>query len=75
MLFRSVGKELTYADCAAFVHLPTVSQAAKAIYGDDPLADVPGLKEYSSMLRQRPHAITVNNDRKKGMEAFIARRK
>lgn len=70
-----VGKELTYADCAAFVHLPTVSQAAKAIYGDDLLADVPGLKEYSSMLRQRPHAITVNNDRKQGMEAFIARRK
>lgn len=70
-----LGKELTYADCAAFVHLPTVSQAAKAIYGDDPLADVPGLKEYSSMLRQRPHAITVNNDRKKGMEEFIARRK
>ena len=70
-----LGKELTYADCAAFVHLPTVSQAAKAIYGDDFLADVPGLKEYSSMLRQRPHAITVNNDRKKGMEEFIARRK
>lgn len=70
-----LGKELTYADCAAFVHLPTVSQAAKAIYGDDPLADVPGLKEYSSMLRQRPHAITVNNYRKKGMEEFIARRK
>ena len=70
-----LGKELTYADCAAFVHLPTVWQAAKAIYGDDPLADVPGLKEYSSMLRQRPHAITVNNYRKKGMEEFIARRK
>ncbi len=70
-----LGKEFTYADCAAFVHLPTVSQAAKAIYGEDPLADVPGLKEYSTMLRQRPHAIAVNNDRKTGMEEFTSRRK
>jgi glutathione S-transferase len=69
------GSEFTYADCAALTHLPTVSQAAKAIYGDDPLADIPGLKEYTAMLRQRPHAITVNNDRKSGMEAFMARRK
>jgi glutathione S-transferase len=69
-----LGNELTYADCAAFVHLPTVSQAAKAIYGEDPLAAVPGLKDYTSMLRQRPHAITVNNDRKKGMDDFIASR-
>ena len=70
-----LGEELTYADCAAFVHLPTVSQAAKAIYGEDPLAEVSGLKDYTAMLRQRPHAITVNNDRKKGMEEFVARRK
>lgn len=69
-----LGKDFTYADCAAFVHLPTVTQAAKAIYGEDPLADVPGLKDYTTMLRQRPHAITVNNDRKKGMEDFVARR-
>lgn len=69
-----LGEEFTYADCAAFTHLPTVSQAAKAIYGEDPLADIPGLKDYTTMLRQRPHAITVNNDRKKGMEDFIARR-
>ncbi len=70
-----LGKEFTYADCAAFTHLPTVSQATKAIYGEDPLADIPGLKEYSSMLRQRPHAITVNNDRKRGMDEYIAHRK
>ena len=69
------GKDFTYADCAAFVHLPTVSQAAKAIYGEDPLAEIPGLKDYLTMLRQRPHAITVNNDRKSGMEAFVAHRK
>lgn len=70
-----LGKEFTYADCAAFTHLPTVSQATKAIYGEDSLADIPGLKEYSSMLRQRPHAITVNNDRKRGMDEYIAHRK
>ena len=70
-----LGDTFTYADCAAFVHLPTVSQAAKAIYGEDPFADIPGLKEYLSLLRQRPHAITVNNDRKKGMDEFIALRK
>ena len=70
-----LGDNFSYADCAAFVHLPTVSQAAKAIYGEDPLADIAGLKEYTTMLRQRPHAVTVNNGRKQGMEDFIARRK
>lgn len=69
------GKEFTYADCAAYTHLPTVAQTTKAIYGEDPLADILGLKEYSGMLRQRPHAITVNSDRKSGMEVFMARRK
>jgi glutathione S-transferase len=69
------GKEFTYADCAALTHLPTVSQTTKAIYGDDPLAEIPGLKEYTAMLRQRPHAISVNNGRKSGLETFIARRK
>ncbi len=69
-----LGKDFTYADCAAFCHLPTVSQAAKSIYAEDPFADVPGLKEFATMLRQRPHAITVNNDSKKGMEDFLARR-
>ena len=69
------GKEFTYADCAAYTHFPTVSQTTKAIYGEDMLAEIPGLKEYSTMLRQRPHAINVNNDRKSGMEAFMARRK
>lgn len=70
-----LGDNFSYADCAAFVHLPTVSQAAKAIYGEDPFADIVGLKEYTTMLRQRPHAVTVNNGRKQGMEDFIARRK
>ncbi|MDQ3259880.1 MAG: glutathione S-transferase [Pseudomonadota bacterium] len=69
------GKVFTYADCAACMHLPTVSQATKAIYGEDPIAAIPGLKEYAAMVRQRPHAITVNDDRKKGMEEFMARRK
>ena len=69
------GKEFTFADCAAFCHLPTVSQATKAIYGKDMLEEMTGLKEYSSMLRQRPHAQKVNADRKAGMEEFLAKRK
>ena len=69
------GKEFTFADCAAYCHLPTVSQATKAIYGKDMLEEMVGLKEYSAMLRLRPHTQKVNADRKAGMEDFMAKRK
>jgi len=69
------GNTFTYADCAAFVHIPNVSNTTKTIYGVDMLAVIPGLKEYTAMLRQRPHCVSVNAERKTNTEIFLERRK
>lgn len=58
------GKELTLADCAAFVHLPIVTLVTKMAYGRDFLEDIPQLKPYLKMLGERPAFARVNEDRK-----------
>jgi glutathione S-transferase len=58
------GKDLTLADCAAFVHLPLVSLASKLAYGRDFLADMPQVKPYLQMLGERPAFRKVSEDRK-----------
>jgi glutathione S-transferase len=68
------GAQLTYADCAAFAHLPLISDTCKAMFGEDLLASIPGLRDYLGRLRLRPHAERVNSDRKAGVEAFVAYR-
>jgi glutathione S-transferase len=69
------GPALTYADCAAMVHLPAVTSTTKVIYGEDVLAGVAGLKDYLAMMVQRPHVLAVNQARKAGMEEFLAHRR
>ncbi len=63
------GAEFSLADCVAFVHLPLVSMASKAIYGQDVLADYP-VKDYLKMLGERPAVMRVTNDRKEGAVAL-----
>ena len=58
------GKELTIADCAAFVHLPLVTLVTKTFFGRDFLEDIPQLKSYLKMLGERPAFARVNEDRK-----------
>lgn len=58
------GKDLTLADCAAFVHLPLVSLVSKTAYGRDFLEDIPQVKPYLRMLGERPAFARVNEDRK-----------
>ena len=58
------GKELTIADCAAFVHLPLVSLVTKHGFGRDVLAEIPQIKPYLKMLGERPAFRQVNEDRK-----------
>ncbi len=67
------GKELTIADCAAFVHLPIISLATKLAYGADALEGVAPLKPYLKMLGERPAFARVNDDRKAAQEAARAR--
>jgi len=67
------GKELTLADCAAFVHLPLVSLATRLAYGRDALEALPELRPYLKMLGARPAFAKVNEDRK-AAQAALARK-
>lgn len=58
------GRELTIADCAAFVHLPLVTLVTKTFFGRDFLEDIPQMKPYLKMLGERPAFARVNEDRK-----------
>lgn len=70
------GKTFTHADCAAWVHLPLISQATKKIYGKDLVEELlPNAKPYLKLISARPLAEKVNADRKLGMEAMAARPK
>lgn len=66
------GDQLTAADIAAVVHLPTVSGIAKTVLGEDPLAGVKGLADYLGRLGQRPTVQRVRADRKADMPNFYA---
>ncbi len=57
------GPSFTLADCAAGVHLPLVSMATKAIYGEDMLAAYP-VRDYMKLLGERPAMQRVTADRK-----------
>jgi glutathione S-transferase len=67
------GDTFTLADCAAWVSLPLVSMATKAIYGEDLLA-AHGLdcKPYLKMVGERPSAQRVVGDRKRDQDAAKA---
>ena len=64
------GKDLTLADCAAFVHLPLVSISSKLAFGQDILESMPQIKDYLRMLGERPAFRTVNEDRKAAQAAM-----
>jgi glutathione S-transferase len=68
------GKELTLADCAAFVHLPVVSIATKMAYGRDFLDALPQVKPYIKMLGERPAFRRVNEDRKAAQAALAPKK-
>jgi glutathione S-transferase len=61
------GAEFTMADCAAVVHLPLVSMATKAVFGEDVLADFP-VRDYTKMMGERATVQKVNADRKANQE-------
>ncbi len=67
------GPTFTSADCAAFVSLPLVAMASKAIYGVDLLAEG-GIdwKPYVQRVGERPSAQKVSADRKAAQDAQMA---
>jgi glutathione S-transferase len=64
------GDTFTQADCAAWVSLPVVAMATKAVYGEDLLA-AGGIdwKPYVKFIGERPSAQRVSADRKADQEA------
>ena len=69
------GSDFSYADCAAYAHLPVVSSASQAVLGADALASVVGIADYLKQIAARPHAQRVNRERKAGLEPFAASRR
>lgn len=67
------GAEFTMADCCAFVSLPLVATATKAVLGNDLLADA-GIdwKAYVKGLSARPSIQRVEADRKAAVAAMAA---
>jgi glutathione S-transferase len=70
----AAGGDLSYADCAAGVHLPLVSLSTKIVYGRDVLEDFAAVKPYLKMLNERPTFRKMNDDRKVATEAMAAAR-
>lgn len=71
------GPNFTLADCVAGVHLPLISMASKAIYGEDVLAAFP-VRDYMKLLGERPAMQRVTADRKENavqLQQWIASRK
>lgn len=67
------GERFTLADCSAYVSLPLVAMATKAVYGED-LLNAAGIdwKPYVALVGQRPSAQRVSADRKREQEQFAA---
>ena len=61
------GDMFTVADCAAIVHLPLISGATKAVWGEDVLAATPA-RDYVKRMGERASVQKVNADRKANLE-------
>ncbi len=61
------GDAFTVADCAAIVHLPLISGATKAVWGEDVLAATPA-RDYVKRVSERASVQKVNADRKANLE-------
>ena len=69
------GDTFTQADCAAWSHLPVVSMATRAVYGED-LLTAAGIdwKAYMKLVGARPSAQRTTADRKADQERAAAAR-
>lgn len=67
------GERFTLADCAGAVHLPVISLACKAMWGEDLLASLP-VRDYLKRLGERPTVQKVNAERKANAELMARTR-
>ena len=66
------GDSFGLADCAAAAHLPLITMASKIMFNEDVLADLP-VREYMTLLNQRPTVKQVSADRKISQQQMAAR--
>jgi len=66
------GERFGAADVAATIHLPTVSNLSKGVFGEDPLEGVPGLSDYLGRMFQRPTLQRIRADQKADGPHFVA---
>jgi len=64
------GPTLTLADFGAAIHLPLVSIASKAIYGEDLLAALPAVRAHRQLMNERESMKRVKADRREDVPRF-----
>jgi glutathione S-transferase len=69
------GSALSYADLAAYVHLPNAARVSKRAFGDDLVYAVPGLRAHRDHMAARPSAIKLKEDSAANLPAFLEWRK
>ena len=67
-----VGDRFTLADVAAIIHLPSARGLGKRAFGEDLLADVPGLDDYLARLEERETVKKIRADREENLPKFAA---
>jgi len=65
------GPDLTLADFGAAIHLPLISIATKAIYGEDLLGVLPAVKRHRDMMGERESLKRVKADRRDDVPKFM----
>ena len=66
------GDRFTCADAAAAFHLPLAALAIRTVYGEDQLAEIPGIPDYLAMMYARPHVAALEATRRVEAPQFIA---
>jgi glutathione S-transferase len=65
------GEQFTYADCAAYFHLPVVARASKAALGADALGAIAGIRPYIELMKKRAHIQRIDAERAAGVQQFM----
>ncbi len=65
------GDAFTYADCAAYFHLPVIARASKVVLGADALGAIADVRPYIERLKTRPHIQRIDAERAAGAQAFM----
>lgn len=66
------GAEYTFADIFLYRSIGVVGMAGDKFYdGWDPLAEVPGLREWQARMAERPLTKAIDADNQRAMQAFM----